>query len=93
MKRSRRYIALTLVAALLLIIAPLSWAEEGGKININQASVQEIATLKGIGANYAERIVQYRKEHGPFKAPEDIIKVRGIGPKTLEANKDRITVD
>ena len=93
MKRSRRYIALTLVAALLLIIAPLSWAEEGGKININQASVQEIATLKGIGASYAERIVQYRKEHGPFKSPEDIVKVRGIGPKTLEANKDRITVD
>jgi len=93
MKRSRRYIVLALVTALLVTIAPLSWAEEGEKININQASVQEIATLKGIGMSYAERIVQYRKENGPFKSPEDIVKVRGIGPKTLEANKDRITVD
>ena len=93
MKRSRRYIVLTLVTALLVTFAPLSWAEEGEKININQASVQEIAKLKGIGVGYAERIVQYRKEHGPFKAPEDIVKVRGIGPKALEANKDRITVE
>ena len=93
MKRSRRYIIATLIAALLVTLAPLSWAEEGEKININQASVQEIAELKGIGVSYAERIVQYRKDHGPFKAPEDIVKVRGIGPKALEANKDRITVE
>lgn len=93
MKRSRRYIVLTLVTALLLFFAPLSWAEEGDKININKASVQEIAELKGIGVSYAERIVQYRKDNGPFKAPEDIIKVRGIGPKALEANKNRITVE
>jgi competence protein ComEA len=92
MKRSRRYIVLTLVTALLLIFAPTSWAEEGEKININQASVQEIAELKGIGMSYAERIVQYRKDNGPFQSPEDIVKVRGIGPKALEANKDRITV-
>ena len=93
MKRSRSYIVLTLMTALLVTLAPLSWAEEGGKININQASVQEIAELKGIGVSYAERIVQYRKDHGPFKAPEDIVNVRGIGPKALEANKDRITVE
>ena len=93
MKRSRRYIVLTLLTALLVTFAPLSWAEEGEKININQASVQEIAKLKGIGVSYAERIVQYRNDHGPFKAPEDIVKVRGIGPKALEANKDRITVE
>lgn len=92
MKRSRRYIVLTLVTALLLVFAPPSWAEEGEKININQASVQEIATLKGIGMSYAERIVQYRKDNGPFQSPEDIVKVRGIGPKALEANRDRITV-
>lgn len=92
MKRSRRYIIATVIAALLVTLAPLSWAEEGEKININQASVQEIAELKGIGVSYAERIVQYRKDHGPFKAPEDIVNVRGIGPKALEANKDRITV-
>ena len=93
MKRSIRYTVLTLLTALLVTMAPLSWAEEGAKININQASVQEIAKLKGIGVSYAERIVQYRKDHGPFKAPEDIVKVRGIGPKALEANKDRITVE
>jgi len=42
---------------------------------------------------YAERIVQYRDKNGPFKNVEDLLNVQGIGPKTLEKNKDRITVE
>jgi len=41
---------------------------------------------------YAERIVEYREKVGPFLTPEDIMKVKGIGEKTWEANKDKISV-
>mgnify|MGYP001098769374 CR=1 FL=1 len=92
-KYRRQILALTLMAALLMTFAPLSWAEDGGKVNINKATVEELMQLDRIGPSYAERIVQYRKDHGPFEKPEDITQVRGVGLKTWEANKDRITVD
>jgi competence protein ComEA len=68
-------------------------AQERVKININKATVEELSTLRRIGPSYAQRIVDYRKEHGPFQKPEDIMKVRGIGIKVFEANKDIITCE
>jgi competence protein ComEA len=65
-------------------------AQDQVKVNINKASVDELSTLKRIGPSYAQRIVDYRKQNGPFEKPEDIMKVRGIGIKTFEANKDFI---
>jgi len=81
-----------LVITLLITFVPALWAQNADKININQASVEEIAQLERVGPKYAQRIVQYREKNGPFEKPEDIMKVRGIGPKTWEINKDRITV-
>jgi competence protein ComEA len=49
--------------------------------------------LKGIGEKKAKAIIEFRKTNGLFKQPEDLIKVPGIGPKTLEANKNRIAVE
>jgi len=92
-KYGKRILVLTMAAALLMAFAPLSWAEDDGKVNINKASVEELMQLEGIGASYAERIVQYREANGSFKSPQDITNVQGVGPKTWEANKDRITVD
>jgi competence protein ComEA len=68
------------------------WAQEAKKININQASATELTQLERIGPKYAERIIEFRTNKGPFQSIEDIVKVPGIGPKTYEANKDRITV-
>ena len=65
-------------------------AQEQVKININKATVDELVTLKRIGPSYAQRIVDYRNENGPFQKPEDIMNVRGIGMKTYEANKSII---
>jgi competence protein ComEA len=45
-----------------------------------------------VGTKYAQRIVEYREKNGPFKQPEDIMKVKGIGTKIWEANKDKISV-
>lgn len=93
MRNPKNVLALLLVTVLVLAFTSALWAEGTGKININTASVEEIAKLEKIGPSYADRIVQYRKEHGPFEKPEDLMKVKGIGPKTFELNKKKITVD
>ena len=65
---------------------------EESKVDINQATVEELAQLKNIGPGYAQRIVEFREQNGPFQKPEDLLKVKGIGQKTWELNKDRIIV-
>jgi competence ComEA-like helix-hairpin-helix protein len=60
------------------------------KININTAGVKELTTLGGIGHKVAERIVEYREAHGPFKKPEDLKKVEGVGKAVFERNRDRV---
>lgn len=64
----------------------------GGLLNLNTATAAELETLPGIGAVLAQRIVDYRTEHGPFSAVEDIMKVSGIGDKKYEAIESLITV-
>jgi len=63
------------------------------KININTATAAELETLPGIGPVYAERIIAYRQEHGPFKDPAEIKKVKGIGQARYEQLKALITVN
>lgn len=63
----------------------------GGKVNLNTATVQQLDTLPGIGPAIAQRIIDYRKAHGPFTAPEDIMNVKGIGQVTYEKLQDLIT--
>ncbi len=53
-------------------------------VNINTASAEELQRLDGIGATYAQRIIDYRKEHGPFRSVEELMNVKGIGKKTVE---------
>lgn len=64
----------------------------GGKININTAGAAELDKLSGVGPALAERIIQYRTEHGPFAMPEDLQNVSGIGPKTYEKMAAQVTV-
>lgn len=63
-----------------------------GPVSINSASANELERLPGIGPGKAAAIVAYRNEHGPFQTKEDLMKVKGIGPKTFEALKDRIAL-
>jgi len=65
---------------------------EGGKININTAGAAELDKLSGIGPALAERIIQYRAEHGLFAKAEDLQNVSGIGPKTFEKMASQVTV-
>ncbi len=100
MRHLKKLFVLTMAVALVVVIAPALLAgeaekmtDDATKININKASVDELLQLKFIGPKFAERIVQYRTEHGPFERVEDIMKVKGIGTTALDANKDRMTVE
>lgn len=64
-----------------------------GRVNINTASIEELKGLPGIGDAYARAIIDYRTKNGPFRRAEDVVKVRGIGPRTYERLKDLITVE
>jgi competence protein ComEA len=55
------------------------------KVDINEADWPELTLLPGIGETLARRIVQSRKEDGPFLDHDQLQRVHGIGPKTLEA--------
>ena len=67
-------------------------AGEAEKININNASAEELTQLNGIGSSHAVRIIEFREKNGPFKTPQDLTQVPRIGQKTFEKNKDRIRV-
>ncbi|MBZ5516957.1 MAG: helix-hairpin-helix domain-containing protein [Acidobacteriia bacterium] len=50
-------------------------------LDINRATAQDFAQLPEIGPKLAQRIVAYREKHGPFRRVEDVLVIRGIGPK------------
>ena len=62
------------------------------KININTADVEELMKLPGVGRTLATRIVKYRKKHGHFRSVNQLIKVKGIGPKKLKKIKKMATI-
>ncbi|MBH0229938.1 helix-hairpin-helix domain-containing protein [Halobacillus yeomjeoni] len=62
------------------------------KLSLNQATLEELQSLDGIGLSKANAIIQYREEHGPFIQVDDLLKVTGIGAKTLERFKEKVRV-
>jgi competence protein ComEA len=55
-----------------------------GVVNINSADVAQLAFLPRVGVKAAQRIVDYRKEHGSFKKTSDLMQVKGFGEKSYE---------
>ena len=64
--------------------------QQGMLININRATSEELQMIPGIGPSTAQKIIDYREEHGIFQSPEDIKKISGIGEKTYDNLKDYI---
>ena len=68
-------------------------APAAGVVNINTADVAQLSLLPRIGAKVAQRIVDYRKEHGAFTKTSDLMQVKGIGDKTFQNLSSYLTVD
>ena len=62
-------------------------------IDLNRAGVKELILLPAIGETKARAIVAHRAENGPFTSLQELLQVRGIGPKTLEKLRELVTID
>lgn len=83
--------SLCVLVCLMLTLGTMTAMAGAKKVNINTAPKEQLTTLKHVGDAIADRIIEFRK-NTPFTDVEDIMKVKGIGPKILEANKDKMCV-
>lgn len=73
---------------ILFLLFTLSFAG----VNINKANSAQLQTLNGIGPAKAAEIIKYRKAHNGFKTVNELVNVKGIGPKTVQKLKPHITI-
>lgn len=63
-----------------------------GPVNLNTATAAQLEALTGVGPATAQAIISWRQQHGRFRAVQDLLEVRGIGPAKLESLRDQVTV-
>ena len=81
-----------IAAGALALFTAFAWAAE--MVNINAADADTLAeSLRGVGPNKAAAIVHYRETNGPFLTIESLSEVQGIGERTVEINRERITLE
>jgi competence protein ComEA len=105
MHRNNSWRGLTAAVSLALLIMALcsatpcmarsSAGSEGratNPVDINSADAEQLMTIPGIGKVMAERIIQFRNQHGPFKRVEDLLKIKGIGEKSFQKIRSYVKV-
>jgi competence protein ComEA len=65
-------------------------AEAAGPVSLGSATQEQLETLAGVGPATAQKIIEYRSQHGGFRSVDDLDKVSGIGPKKLDAIRERV---
>lgn len=70
---------------------PAALSVSADAVNLNTAGLEELMALPGIGAARAQAILDYRAERGPFRYPEELIRVKGIGEGILSGILEQIT--
>ncbi len=86
---------LALPLALGLFLAPFGVAKKkppAQPVNLNTANSEQLQQVPGIGPATADKILQMRKSYGSFKNVNDLMAIRGIGPKRLEKMRKYLTV-
>jgi competence protein ComEA len=84
----RRIVAAGLAVALAAALTALPASAAGkaaptAKVNLNTATVEQLATLPGVGPKLAARILEYRQKSGPFRSPQELMNVKGVGEKNF----------
>lgn len=90
--KSRNLLSSLICVLTLLICSPIQAEKSQTALNINSASIEQLETMKGIGARKAQAIVEYRLQNGNFASIEDLIKVKGIGSKFVAKNRAWLSV-
>lgn len=94
MRKSLNIFTLAIVIAALCTAAFADNAPaSSGVVNINSAGATELQLLPRVGEKAAQRIIEYRTEHGPFKKASDLMQVKGFGAKTFEGVAPYIAVE
>ena len=89
-----RSFAFAVPLAICLLVSP-SFAKKkppAAPINLNTATSEQLQQVPGIGPSTADKILQMRKSYGAFKSVDDLLAVRGIGPKRLEKMRKYLVV-
>lgn len=94
----RKSHSLMIVTLLILTLCAPAFADApaaapSGVVNINTADTTQLSYLPRVGEKVAQRIVDYRKEHGPFKKTSDLMQVKGFGEKSFERISAWLTVE
>jgi len=76
-----------------LLVACAAGAADVRQVNVNTATVADLASVKGIGEVKAQAIVEYRAQNGPFRSVDDLVQVKGIGEKLLTKLRPQLTLD
>jgi competence ComEA-like helix-hairpin-helix protein len=96
MRKSHSILFLTIIIATMctsVFAADVQSATPAGVVNLNTADAAQLSLLPRVGAKAAQRIVEYRTEHGPFHKATDLMQVKGFGDKTFERVNPYITLD
>ena len=97
----RKSLPILTLALMLILVSTAALADDNGGapaggtsvVNINTADAAQLSLLPRIGEKVAQRIIDYRAEHGPFHKASDLMQVKGIGAKTFENLSSYVAVD
>jgi competence protein ComEA len=81
-----------LLAASLIIFNPSFAEQPSSTININNATIEQLVSIKGIGSKKAQAIIDFRSENGDFVNLDDLTKVKGISSNFINKNRATLTV-
>lgn len=90
---NRRIVHTLITFALALCAIAVPAMAAGGVVNINTADQSTLELLPRVGPSVAQRIIEYREQHGKFAQPTDLMLVRGIGEKTFEQMEAHVAVE
>ena len=92
MRKSHNILMLAILIATVCVNAFAADAATG-VVNINTADAAQLSLLPRVGSAAAQRVIDYRNQHGPFQKLTDLMQVKGFGDKTFERVRPYITLD